>query len=413
MKILFTTASVCPQCKTRIPASYIQYDNVVTLKKFCPEHGSFETDVWRGEGFLDWCGDWRPETSDNPDCPDKCGLCENHKTMTCCALLDITNRCNLQCAFCFANGGEGIDMPLEEAYAALDDMYEKGIRYIHISGGEPTVHPDLIAIIRYASEKGFVYIQLNTNGLKIAEDLTFAEQLQQAGTSCVFLQFDGMEDDVFERVRGEKLLSTKRKAIANCDKAQLGVVLVPTIIEGINDNQIGSIIRFAYDNMPAIRGVHFQPVTYTGRYKKGQHYTIPEMLSVIETQTNGLILKKQIQSSACDAPLCGFHVEYRREGDVLHLLQADTGCCCCGESSDVLKNQLHVKNRWTRVPDGDYEEGSFAALRKQLSDQSFFVSGMMFQDLDNLDFGRTRYCSVHVYQKGSVIPFCVYHNLYH
>lgn len=411
MKILFSTASVCPVCKKRVPASYMQYDDVVQLKQYCPEHGTFSADVWRGEGFLDWCGDWRPETERQPDCPTKCGICEQHQNQTCCALLDITERCNLHCSFCFADGGKGSDMPYEDVCRALDDMYAKGLRFIHLSGGEPTVHPDLIEIVAYAKKKGFSYIQLNTNGLRLAEDASYARQLLEAGLSCVFLQFDGTNDDIFTKIRGEALLERKKQAIWNCDQAELGVVLVPTIIPGINDSDIGAVIRFAYAHMPAVRGVHFQPVTYTGRFQTGEHFTMPEMLDAIEEQTDGMIRRDQILPSACDAPLCGFHVEFQREGDSLvHLPGSDSGCCCGSGGSDLVKNQFHVKNRWTRVPGGDYAEGSFMKQMKEVSDKSFFVSGMLFQDLRTIDLGRTMHCSVHVYRDGKVIPFCVYHN---
>ncbi len=411
MKILFSTASVCPVCKQRVTASYMQYKDAVKLKQFCPEHGTFVSDVWRGEGFLEWCGDWRPEVEKQPACPTECGLCEHHQNQTCCAILDITNRCNLHCPFCFADGGEGEDMSYEEICAALDDMYAKGLRFIHISGGEPTVHPRLIDIIEYAHKKGFSYIQLNTNGLELAKDPAYAQGLSAAGLSCAFLQFDGTSDKIFMEIRGEALLERKKQAIRNCDAAELGVVLVPTIIPGINDSEIGAIIRFAYEHTPAIRGVHFQPVTYTGRFQTGDHFTMPEMLDAIEKQTGGMIRRSQILPSACDAPLCGFHAEFQREGDTLiNLTTSDSGCCCGSGGSDLIKNQFHVKNRWTRIKSGDYAEGSFMEQMKQMSDKSFCISGMLFQDLRTLDLGRTMHCSVHVYRHGKVVPFCIYHN---
>lgn len=415
MKILFQTTSLCLVCKKRVPAAYMQYPDGVRLEKFCPVHGVHRVDIWRGNAkdFLKWCEGWHPEPYANPDCPYVCGLCEKHQTPTCCVILDITNRCNLRCPYCFADGGTGEDMPFEEVCDALDDIYAKGRRFLHISGGEPTVHPDILKILSYAKEKGFAYIQLNTNGIRIAQDSGFAKALAQAGTSCVFLQFDGMTDEVYQKVRGQALLDQKMQAIRYCDEAQLGVVLVPTVIAGINDDQIGPILQFAYAHMPAVRGVHYQPVTYTGRFEQGKRITIPEMLSAIESQSDGLIRRDQILPSACDAPLCGFHAEFQRKEDGLHCLTSEDSEGCCSDAAgpnDVVKNQLHVKNRWTRIPDGSYPPGSMGELRKTISDQSFCISGMLFQDPDTLDLARTMHCSVHVYRDGHFIPFCVFHN---
>ncbi|BAK46446.1 predicted Fe-S oxidoreductase [Clostridium sp. SY8519] len=416
MRILYATASLCPICKKRIEGAYVETDGKVHLKKICPEHGAFQTRVWEGEGFTEWCNNWRPETEDSPWCPEECGVCENHKNQTCCAILDITTQCNLRCPICFADSGRGEHMPTDKVYRCLDDMYDKGLRFIHISGGEPTIHPDFFDIVSYAKKKGFLYIQINTNGVRLAEDASFAKDLEEAGASCVFLQFDGTTEEAFEKIRGGRFLEIKKKAIENCDRAELGVVLVPTVIPGINDGQIGSIIRFALDHAPAVRGIHFQPITYMGRYFEGEHCTLPEMMNAMEKQTDGLIRREQILPSACDAPLCGFHVEFKRKGDHLETLQDAEGGCCCGSSgsengiSNLVKNQFHVKNRWSRVKGGEYASGSLMAQKKEMSDASFCISGMMFQDLSNIDLGRVMHCSVHVYKEGKLIPFCVYHN---
>ncbi|MCI8992156.1 MAG: radical SAM protein [Eubacterium sp.] len=411
MKILFSTASVCPVCRQRVPAAYIMPEKkLVQLKQVCPAHGSRVTDVWRGESFLEWCGGWRPDSDHHPDCPSECGLCGKHRNQTCCGLLNITERCNLGCPYCFADNGKGADLSFEKVCRNLDEMFEKGIRFLHVSGGEPTLHPKLSEIISYAAQKGFYYIQLNTNGIRIAEDARYTKTLADAGLSSVFLQFDGLTDEIYLRTRNAKLLDVKKRAVQYCEQAELGVVLVPTIVPGINDTEIGNIIRYAYRHAPTVRGVHFQPVTYTGRYAKGEHFTMPQILEAIEEQTNGFVKRKDFQPSSCDAPLCGFHAEYKRERGQLAVLGFQEGGCCNGAGSDLVRNQLHVKNRWTRVKSGDYREGSFAAYKKEMSDSSFFISGMLFQDAENIDLGRVMNCSLHVFHDGKVIPFCIYYN---
>lgn len=413
-EILRTTHSVCPACGARLAAQYVQRGNEVYLERRCPEHGNFSVLAWRGDiDFLTWCGAWEDKTAENTACPGECGLCGGHQNRTCCAILDVTERCNLRCPFCFAASGEGQDMPQEEVFAALEDMYAKGIRFLHLAGGEPTVRDDLDQIAAYAARLGYQYIQLNTNGLRLAEEEGYAQKLCDAGVSSVFLQFDGVTDDIYRQTRGRALMDIKRQAIENCDKAELGIVLVATVVPGINDGALGSILRFALDNMPAVKGVHLQPVTYTGRYTAGKkpRITIPEVLSGMEVQTGGLIRAEWFSPSACDSPLCGFHAEFRRNGDLLVPLFESSGSCCA-DSTGVEGNQNHVKNRWTRVKRSSCKPGSLDAFLLSLNEKSFCISGMAFQDRENLDLGRLMRCSVHVYADGRLIPFCAWHNIH-
>ena len=405
------TASLCPVCKKRIPAEYVEHHDGIYLEKTCSAHGAFSSLVWAGKGFYEWCGPWVPDTDSVPDCPDRCGLCSGHKNNTCCTILEITQKCNLSCPFCFADGGKGDNMSLDNALRCIDDIYAKGRRYIHFGGGEPTIHPDILKLIAHAKETGFEYIQLNTNGLMLADKPGFASECKEAGAGCAFLQFDGTTDEIFLQTRGSRLLETKIRAIENCDRAELGVILVPTLIPGINDGNIGEIIRFGISNMPAVRGIHFQPVTYTGRYEPGRkHMTTPELLDAIEDQSYGVVRKNDISPSACDAPLCGFHAEYRKKDGALKPVSSKKSCCC--GAADVSYNQRYVRTKWTRVADGSYEPDSMDALLKSLSDSTFCISAMSFMDLDNIDLSRTMQCSISVYDSGRFIPLCNYNLLW-
>lgn len=405
------TASLCPVCKKRIPADYTERKGGVYLEKDCPEHGHFETLLWAGKGFKEWCDPWTPDPETVPACPDACGLCAGHKNNTCCTILEITEKCNLACPFCFADGGKGKHMPTDQAKACIEDIYAQGRRYIHFGGGEPTIHPDILELIACARNTGLEYIQLNTNGLMLANEPGFAKACKEAGASCAFLQFDGTTDEIFLQTRGQALLETKLRAIENCDKAELGVILVPTLIPGINDNNIGEMIRFGVKNMPAIRGIHFQPVTYTGRYEPGRkHMTTPELLDAIEDQSYGLIRKEAVSPSSCDAPLCGFHAEYRKKDGVLKAISTHKSCCC--GAADVSYNQRYVLHKWTRVEDGNYEPDSMDAVLKSLSDSTFCISAMSFMDLDTIELSRIQQCSISIYDSGKFIPLCIYNILH-
>jgi uncharacterized radical SAM superfamily Fe-S cluster-containing enzyme len=162
---------------------------------------------------------------------------------------------------------------------------------LQLSGGEPTLRDDLPQIVALAREIGFDHIQINTNGIRLAEDAAFAESLKDAGVTNVFLQFDGVTDDVYHRIRGARLMSTKLNAIARCAELKIGVILVPTLVRNVNENQIGSIIEFAKNWIPTVKGVHFQPMTYLGRYpdapRNEDRILIPDILAAIESQTHG------------------------------------------------------------------------------------------------------------------------------
>ncbi|HBF36118.1 MAG TPA: radical SAM protein, partial [Firmicutes bacterium] len=118
------------------------------------------------------------------------------------------------------------------------------------SGGEPTVRDDLPEIIKMAKKMGFPYIQLNTNGLRLAGEPGYAKILKEAGLSSVFMQFDGTKDEIYRQLRGRNLFAVKENAIKNCADNNLGIVLVPTIVPEVNVDNIGEIIRFGLSKAP-------------------------------------------------------------------------------------------------------------------------------------------------------------------
>ena len=276
---LSATESLCPVCLRKLAAERRQEGAEVYLVKKCPEHGPFRTVIWRGVPiFSSWLRPKTPSplaapiTRTQTGCPFDCGLCPGHGQHTCTALIEITQRCNLRCPVCFAGADEGAaatELSLEEtAFLYERILAASGPCNIQLSGGEPTLHPLLPAIIRQGRDKGFQFLQLNTNGLRLAAEPGYAGRLREAGLSTVFLQFDGVDDDVYLATRGAELHSQKEAAVTACAEAGLGIVLVPTLVPGVNTDQIGQIIDYALRRLPHVRGVHFQPISYFGRYPK-------------------------------------------------------------------------------------------------------------------------------------------------
>ena len=418
-KKISETMSLCPICLQPVKAVYVQRGTDVYLEKQCQEHGFFSTIVWRGEPSLE---DWRGtevsiDMKNPPPCPSACGLCEYHRQSTCCIMIHVTERCNLNCSFCFADSKTAAaDPSLKEIKSWIDDIAKKGITYLHVTGGEPTVRNDLPEIIHYAFKRGFEYIQLNTNGIRLGDEAGYAQLLAESGLSSVFLQFDGINDDIYLRLRGQRLLDVKQRAIESCGTCKLGVVLVPMLVPGINTDDIGSIIDFAVSKSPAVRGVHFQPVSYFGRYPQqpsdNDRITLPEVMQNIISQSHGRVGSNSLIPSGCDHPMCGFHSDFIVEGDRLIPLtrrSEKTECCCRPIPAE--KNQQFVGRRWKRMSDSrqgkrQEETDSFDAFLEQTAVNGFTITGMAFQDCYNIDLERLSQCSLHVYKNGKVVPFC-------
>lgn len=391
----------------------------VFLEKDCREHGHFSTVVWRGEPSLDM---WRagiPEIAlgENPNCPQDCGLCGEHRQKTCCALVEVTGRCNLRCKYCFADDTPPVDPPVLEIRGWFEDLVKNNRTFVHISGGEPTVRDDLPDIVRAAKESGCEYIQLNSNALRLATDEAYVKALADAGLSFVFMQFDGIRDEIYRELRGKPLFELKRKAIENCFRYRIGVTLVPTLVPGVNTDDIGAILRFAISMSPAVRGVHFQPVSYFGRYpcapSDEMRITLPEVLKRIEIQTGGEIRMKNIVPSCCDHPMCGFHGDFVVMPDGLHPLTqpVQERASCCSAPSSAEKNRKFVGRRWS-APEIDCCSAPVADIKtldgflERVRTHGFTITAMAFQDCYNLDIERLRQCSMHVYDHGKIIPFC-------
>ncbi len=158
---------------------------------------------------------------------------------------------------------------------------------------------------------GFSFFQVNTNGRRISRDIDYLTRLKQSGLSTVYLQFDGTSDDIYLQMRGKNLLEEKLQAIKNCKELNIGVVLVPTIKPGVNDKDIGGIIKLALEYHPVVRGVHFQPVSYFGRYptppKAEDRITLPEIIDALQIQTGGLVDKSAFKPSGGPNRFCSFN----------------------------------------------------------------------------------------------------------
>ena len=414
--VLRQTRSVCPVCLTPIPALLEETDGQIFLTKSCPNHGHFSVPVWRGMvDFALWTKDAAPLGSAGQRCPQDCGLCREHESGSCCVLLEVTRRCNLHCRFCFASGGQPeSDPPLAELKQAISRIVAQCSRpLLQLSGGEPTLREDLPELISCAKAMGCSYVQLNTNGLRLAREPDYAKKLAQAGLDIVFLQFDGVEESVYDTLRGRPLLAEKCQAIQVCGQLGIGVTLVPTLVPGVNTRQLGALVDFAKRQIPYVRGIHFQPVSYFGRHpgapEQDQRYTLDQLMADLSRQT-GLPLGSFLPSR-CDHPLCGFHckvlVDSSGQLRPLATLTAEPQ-----PRKQAQDNREYVARAWQRYPQEPEPPGSsdsdmdFDTFLYRLRHRSLTLSAMAFQDAMNLNIERLHRCSLHVYNNGRIVPFC-------
>ncbi len=328
--------SLCPECRKVTPARMFEEDGAVWMEKTCPQHGSFKDLYWsdvklylKAERwyFGDGKGLANPRVKNAQKCPESCGLCNMHTSHTGLGNIDLTNRCNLTCPICFANANvQGyVSEPSYEQVVEMLKRYreERPVagRMVQFSGGEPTLHPRFLDVISAARDLEFSHVQIATNGIKF-KDPEFARKAAEAGLHTLYLQFDGVTDECYEQTRGRPLLDIKKRAIENVKEAGMKIVLVPTIVNTVNDDQVGPILQFAIDNIDVISGISYQPVCFTGRIDAAERaklrFTMPDLALKIAEQTGLADPYKDWYPLTCVAPFSTLTGAIRGE-DFVHL----------------------------------------------------------------------------------------------
>ncbi len=423
-EILHETESLCPVCLKKIPARYERIDGKAYMLKSCAEHGDFSVLFWRDADMYErWMkqGVHAPAKDrgkpEKRGCPYDCGLCDEHKSGTCTSILEITYRCNMNCAVCFADANAE---QFEPDIDRIRDMYAAALKSnpfcsVQLSGGEPTVREDLPEIIRLGKAMGVVHLQVNTNGIKLANVPGYAQKLKDAGCDLIYLQFDGLDDAIYREIRTRDMLDIKLRAIENCEKAGLAILLVPVVIPGVNLHRIGEIVEFAKKHIPTIRGIHFQPVSYFGRFPGNvppdeSRCGLSDVLHALVEQCPELELRHFVPRKQFD-PHCDFSSTYYLDeaGRLVPMSSYDQNDADTEATDFVRKTNRYTVKRWK----GQQEQAMDTPLLRfagRTLTHSFCISGMGFQDVWNIDLGRLHGCCVHIINsRCEVIPFCAFH----
>ena len=292
-----TVSSLCPECGKPVSAEIIDREGKVYQRSHCLSHGSTEALIFSDADLYRKLDEWNrlifPNTPHASAIPAG-GCCEagtgsnNEPSL---AVIDITNRCNFKCPVCFAEAkgeGEHYILDTEVVTRMLKSLLNRPVpcRSVQFSGGEPTLHPEFPKILRIARDLGFTHIQVATNGSKFV-DPDYARLCEDSGLHTLYLQFDGVNDDVYLKMRGQRLLAKKIAAVESIEKTNMRIVLVPTIITGVNVDQLGPIFQFALEHSRFVTGISIQPAAHVGRIEVANGHTEPFNLATMAREFGG------------------------------------------------------------------------------------------------------------------------------
>jgi 7,8-dihydro-6-hydroxymethylpterin dimethyltransferase len=356
-----TTDSLCPNCVIEareaiisgkrdvsdlinekvgeIKAQIIERDGEIWMIKDCPIHGHFEDMMAIDSKFLTHIEAMFPGRDIDAHNDEKL---HNHGSSTvkygrgAVLTVDLTNRCNMMCDPCFMDANQvGFvhELSMDEIKEILDNAITIKPRRqmsVQFSGGEPSISPHFLEAIKYSRKVGYNSVQAATNGIEFAKSKEFCHEAAAAGLRYVYLQFDGIGNDANSHRQVGNLFDVKMRAINNLHEAGVEIVLVTTLVNGINNDQVGSIIRFALDNPKKIAFLSFQPVSFTGRDEEitehrrlQQRYTLSHLAHDVKNQVG-------ITEPTRDwfpLSLMGAFADF---ADLVHGPQAEWGQVSCG-----------------------------------------------------------------------------------
>jgi len=429
----------------RIEANIVFQDNQVWMRKWCPEHGrsnvliANDVEYWRKgrEVFIK-----PPEmplrfnTEMHWGCPYDCGLCSDHMQHSCLTIVEITDNCNLCCPVCYAESEPA--QGKHRALATVERMFDTIVAnegqpdVVQISGGEPTTHPELFAILDAARQRPIRHLMLNTNGIRIANEPGFAEQLAHYAPGFeIYLQFDSFRAEANIALRGADLGKIRERAIDKLNAAGLSTTLVMTVAQGINDDEIGKVVEYAA-RQPCVRGVTLQPIQFAGRATglatKPNRLTHTEVRQRLLEQTP-LFTAEDIIPVPCnpDALSMGYALKTGNEifpltrfvaPDVLVEGQRNT---IVFESDTDLKSEVFKLFATNHSPESQAScLSSLLCCLPQVQapeeityERVFRVLIMAFMDASNFDVRAMKKSCVHIVQPdGTIIPFESFNLLY-
>lgn len=428
----------------KVEAKIIIKNNAVYMDKWCPSHGTERVLLSDDVEYYRRCREVYikpPEmplqfnTSMQYGCPYDCGLCPDHMQHSCLTIIELTDHCNLRCPVCYAASGPErlTHRSLEQVMAMLDAVVanEGEPDVVQLSGGEPTLHPEFWTILDEARARPIKHLMINTNGLRIAQDPAFAERLASYGKGIeVYLQFDSLNDDVLQVLRGADLSRIRLQAIEVLNRFNISTTLVMTVKRGLNDHEIGEVIKFA-TQQPCVRGVTLQPIQDAGRvedFTSAQHrLTVSELRRAIAEQSE-LFSLDDIVPVPCNPDTLAMGYALKMGDNVQPLTRfIPSDVLLAGDKSTIVfERDTNFKDSLFKLFSTNHSPESQANCLSELMcclpqvdapelDYSnvFRVLIVQFMDATNLDIRALKKSCIHIAQPdGRLIPFEAFNLFY-
>jgi 7,8-dihydro-6-hydroxymethylpterin dimethyltransferase len=439
------TQSICPRCRRVLDAELLVRDGKVILSRTCPAHGSTEAVVYGDAGrYLEIQRFDKPgseplerQTEALRGCPHDCGICPEHAQHTCLGIIEVNTACNLDCPICFAESGtgpqeHGYSLTLERVKSMLDAFVraEGEPESVQLSGGEPSIHPEILEMLAAAKARGIDLVMLNTNGIRLARDPRFAPALAEIGVH-VYLQFDGFDEATQLAIRGRPLTEEKLRALDRCEEAGVSVSLAAAVERGVNEHEIGAVLRFGVEH-PAVTGVFLQPVTHSGRFRVESDpldkLTNSDVIEAICEQLPEWFRNEDFVPVPCCSPTCRSATFALYDGEDLvplpRLVEVE-------EYLDYVTNRavpdLEVREALEGLWSAKAAGGSGPVAERldcvacstgmppelrEVAARGFMIVVQDFQDPYTLDVQKLRKCCVsEITPDGRLIPFCAYNSV--
>ena len=346
-----------------IKAQIVERDGQIWMVKDCPKHGHYEDLMAIDSRFLAWIEKnfpGRDIPAHNDENLHKHGSSTVRYGRGSVLTVDLTNRCNMMCDPCFMDANQ-VGFVHELSWEEITEILDNAIKIkprrqmsVQFSGGEPTMHPYFVDAVRYARKLGYNSVQAATNGIEFAKSKDFSRKAFEAGLRYAYLQFDGIGNDANSHRQVGNLFDVKLRAIENMHEAGIEIILVVTIVNNVNNDQVGAIVQFAMQNPKKVAFVAFQPVSFTGRdeditpeRRLRQRYTLSHLAQDVSRQVGKVEPTRDWFPISLVSVFSGF-------ADLVHGPEATWGqvsCGChpnCGIGTALMINK--ETKEWAPVP---------------------------------------------------------------
>ena len=450
---LGTVNGMCRECRALVPARVIEEGGSVYQERLCPACGPSRVRLaddlaWYQERIRQTVNCKPANLPGNPvrqGCPLDCGPCAFHANACRLPVFSVTNACNMDCPICFTynRSDRQYHMTREELCRLLDPLIERAAPFdlINITGGEPTMHPDILSLLKECQRPEIGRVTMNTNGLRLAKDEDFCRALADLGVYVV-LSFDTFRPETAVKIHGGNVIDRKLRALENLERFGIGTTLLNVMIRGLNEDEIGGVIELAKSHR-VVRSITIQTMTFTGQGGKNfkPHETMPldAAARAIESATRGAMLPAHFFPHAGAHPLCYSVAYYLKDGGNYHSL---TDVFTVAELRQMLGHgylmqpdensqtlfQHAIDRLWAdgdargllpvvrRLLDKMYPPGPALtqAQRQALAEESLLtVYVHSHMDEDTLDLARLVACPDQVPDPdGRLIPACAYNLFY-